>query len=907
MPSPLPQGDIFRYLPDHRILVCVPCGYVVQPQSITSHLQKKEHHDLSLKDRRALRTYALSHDLTKLEDVKVPDAGAMPLPGLRLMNGYACGFCSYLTTNVYSLREHGRRKHDKRRHDGVYWREVKLQTFSRGNQVRYFIVSNTDSTVPDNNTVGEASKSHVPSVDAGLGITEKLYSANSTGVASVAGAEVVGGPDPPGQGSLRAGPTNGFEVPPNPSVMDARDSESDVLTFRPSLEEFRDFPKFLTEALAASRAGPGPHVGVCVVKVPQGGLNSSAPVGIARSRNSRCLQYFEQTSKVLDPNNSGVFRINHTTKGPTTITQWQKLVDGAMQEHGNTVGDDRMNDLFSQESLKAVYVSNTAAKSISSLFSMDPIGLSELPGNQLQHLDIPGMSSDYIYLGAPGSLFTMHLEDYNVHSFNYLRSGEPKRWVVVNPSSRTKFEDLIKATFPAIPATCSQFMRHQNLYMSPSFLSQHSIGFAEITQTPGDMLVLFPFAYHQGYNMGENLALASNYALESEEPLYERDYIPCGSECCPGLVPLLLKFPLKLQKTKEFEVVMPGSKRKVCSGRDGADSTAPRKRGRPKKTKVKPEENGDAATTIPKYNRPKRGKTPKADNRGALIVPNTPPAPNLSAAQKHRKLPKAKAPETDGGTPPKRGRPKRVKVPHMDGEDFPAPPGTPTEADIGPTPTPPKRGRPKKVKVPEMAAASMPDAATTTSSGFAAPKTPNRPDNLAAPHALAESNELTTPSGPSGPSALKPPIMSDESAAHRHDSPEKARVLEINSGVVSAAPDATSTTLNDFAVPNITVTPSELIAISEPTRPGGLMEPNEPAAVDEPIVANTPIKSNEVIKLAARRAPTVRKRGRPKKVKSSETNGVGIPVVRKRGRPPKAEVISSVEQGDIPAALKQDS
>ena len=63
---------------------------------------------------------------------------------------------------------------------------------------------------------------------------------------------------------------------------------------------------------------------------------------------------------MLDPNNSGVFRINHVTKGPTTITQWQKLVDGVMQEHGNMVGDDRMNDLLSQEELKAVYVSNTA-------------------------------------------------------------------------------------------------------------------------------------------------------------------------------------------------------------------------------------------------------------------------------------------------------------------------------------------------------------------------------------------------------------------------------------------------------------------------------------------------------------------------------------------------------------------
>src|SRR4051794_34294759 len=277
-------------------------------------------------------------------------------------------------------------------------------------------------------------------------------------------------------------------------------------------------------------------------------------------------------------------------------------------------------------------------------------------------------------------------------------------------------------------------MRHQNLYMSPSFLDQHSIGFAEVTQTPGDMLVLFPFAYHQGYNMGENLALASNYALESEEALYERDYIPCGSECCPGMVPLVLKFPLKLQKTKEFEVVVPGSKRTVCSGRDGADSTALRKRGRPKKAKVEPEEYRDGATAVPKYDRPKKGKAPKADNRGALVAPNAPPALNLSTAHKRRRPSKAKSPETDGGAVPKRGRPKRVKVPHMDGEDFPAPPGIPTEADIGPTPTPPKHGRPKKAKVPEMAAASVPDAATTTSSVFTAPKTPHWPDNLAAPH-----------------------------------------------------------------------------------------------------------------------------------------------------------------------------
>jgi hypothetical protein len=75
---------------------------------------------------------------------------------------------------------------------------------------------------------------------------------------------------------------------------------------------------------------------------------------------------------------------------------------------------------------------------------MDPVGLSQLPGNQLKYFDIAGMSSDYIYLGASGSIFTMHIEDYNIHSLNYLRSGEPKRWTIINPNSLPAFESLIK-------------------------------------------------------------------------------------------------------------------------------------------------------------------------------------------------------------------------------------------------------------------------------------------------------------------------------------------------------------------------------------------------------------------------------------------------------------------------------
>jgi hypothetical protein len=84
------------------------------------------------------------------------------------------------------------------------------------------------------------------------------------------------------------------------------------------------------------------------------------------------------------------------------------------------------------------------------------------------------------------------------------------------------------------------------LYLSPSFLSQHSIGHLLSIHAPS-------------------------------KPLPEPSFLSQHSiGSCPVL--LVLKFPLKLQKTEEFEIVIPGSKRKVCSERDGADSTAPRKR-----------------------------------------------------------------------------------------------------------------------------------------------------------------------------------------------------------------------------------------------------------------------------------------------------------------------------------------
>jgi hypothetical protein len=62
----------------------------------------------------------------------------------------------------------------------------------------------------------------------------------------------------------------------------------------------------------------------------------------------------------MNSTDGSIFQINHITKGPTTVSQWQKQVGMVTKVHGDTVDDDRMIGLLSQEGLKAVYVSNTA-------------------------------------------------------------------------------------------------------------------------------------------------------------------------------------------------------------------------------------------------------------------------------------------------------------------------------------------------------------------------------------------------------------------------------------------------------------------------------------------------------------------------------------------------------------------
>ena len=44
---------------------------------------------------------------------------------------------------------------------------------------------------------------------------------------------------------------------------------------------------------------------------------------------------------------------------------------------------------------------------------------------------LDGITEPYLYIGGYGTIFSWHVEDYNMPSINYLHIGNPKVWYVV--------------------------------------------------------------------------------------------------------------------------------------------------------------------------------------------------------------------------------------------------------------------------------------------------------------------------------------------------------------------------------------------------------------------------------------------------------------------------------------------
>uniref|UniRef100_A0A8C8RY36 Lysine-specific demethylase 4B n=1 Tax=Pelusios castaneus TaxID=367368 RepID=A0A8C8RY36_9SAUR len=279
-----------------------------------------------------------------------------------------------------------------------------------------------------------------------------------------------------------------------------------IMTFRPTLEEFRDFGKYVAyiESHGAHRAG----------------LAKVIPPKEWKPRKT-----YDDIDDMVIPapiqqvvtGQSGLFTQYNIQKKPMTVGEYRRL---ANSEKYCTPRHQDFEDLERKYWKNLTFVSPIYGADISgSLYDSDVeewnIGNLNTLLDMVEHecgIIIEGVNTPYLYFGMWKTTFAWHTEDMDLYSINYLHFGEPKSWYAIPPEHGKRLERLAKGFFPGSSQGCDAFLRHKMTLISPSILKKYGIPFDRITQEAGEFMITFPYGYHAGFNHGFNCAESTNFA-----------------------------------------------------------------------------------------------------------------------------------------------------------------------------------------------------------------------------------------------------------------------------------------------------------------------------------------------------------------------------------------------------------
>uniref|UniRef100_A0AAG5DPH8 [histone H3]-trimethyl-L-lysine(9) demethylase n=1 Tax=Anopheles atroparvus TaxID=41427 RepID=A0AAG5DPH8_ANOAO len=282
-----------------------------------------------------------------------------------------------------------------------------------------------------------------------------------------------------------------------------------IQVFRPTWEEFKDFPKYIEyiESQGAQNAGLAKIIPPPEWKPRKKGynlddLNLMIPAPICQVATGK----------------QGLYQQINIQKNALTVKQFKEL---ALSERYDTPKHVDYEDLERKYWKNITYVAPIYGADVCGSITdndCDVWNINRL-GTILDYVtkdygtSIDGVNTAYLYFGMWKTTFAWHTEDMDLYSINYLHFGEPKTWYAVPPEHGRKLEKLARSSFPASNSTCSAFLRHKMTLISPQILKQHGIPFDKITQEENEIMITFPYGYHAGFNHGFNCAESTNFAM----------------------------------------------------------------------------------------------------------------------------------------------------------------------------------------------------------------------------------------------------------------------------------------------------------------------------------------------------------------------------------------------------------
>ncbi|KFY35815.1 hypothetical protein V494_05574 [Pseudogymnoascus sp. VKM F-4513 (FW-928)] len=131
-------AELLQYLPAYKVVICTTCRYAIQPNSVERHL--KELHKFRRNHRRPLMQYISKLDLDLPDKVREIRNTEFPVPLLRVYDGLRCMHegCMHLCVSAKRMKGHWLSDHGRSGQVDVDWQPVTLQTFFKGNLLRYF-------------------------------------------------------------------------------------------------------------------------------------------------------------------------------------------------------------------------------------------------------------------------------------------------------------------------------------------------------------------------------------------------------------------------------------------------------------------------------------------------------------------------------------------------------------------------------------------------------------------------------------------------------------------------------------------------------------------------------------------------------------------------------------------------
>ncbi|MCJ1397911.1 lysine (K)-specific demethylase [Xylographa trunciseda] len=177
--------------------------------------------------------------------------------------------------------------------------------------------------------------------------------------------------------------------------------------------------------------------------------------------------------------------------------------------------------------------------------------LSLLAENTLKDGHAAGSTTDVVKIHvaqSEGVACEMRMNKGARYSISYLHKGAAKVWTVVKPFEHVKFEEVMhmitspklfktpQGNRPQFPPQCDSFLGHKKLYVPGNTLDALEVDYRRVVQEQNEMIIIFPYAYHQVYDTGASVSEEMPYSNERSD-IFLKKYLcrHCRPNCRPPL------------------------------------------------------------------------------------------------------------------------------------------------------------------------------------------------------------------------------------------------------------------------------------------------------------------------------------------------------------------------------------